>query len=264
MVASSAHVRRGAAGFVAKEGQERKKKRLRSKTPVAGIGFFSQKEKPMDKRLFAFAVSSSLVFAASASAQPRAFAVRNDGGSRIQFVSDAPLEVITGVTSGVTGEFTVDPADVSTTTGRVQVAVASLRTGVDLRDEHLRGASWLDAEHHPDATFEITRIESRGPIRPNRATTVRVKGRFTLHGVTHEISTTARVRYLPLTPELAQAPGINGDMLRIQTSFSIRLADFNVSVPLPVQLKVSDTIQVNVDLRAVAPPAAAPAPAATN
>lgn len=204
----------------------------------------------------AIAVLFSL--APSARAQTRQFIVRNDGGSRVQFVSDAPLETITGVTSGLSGEVSVDPANLSTVTGRVQASVATLRTGVDLRDEHLRGESWLDASHHPNATFEVTGVEGVTALRPNEAANGRVRGRFTIHGVTREITTTARVRLIPLTPELARTPGINGDVLRIQATFTVRLTDYNVSVPLPVRLKVANDIQVTVDLRAVAAPPPAP------
>ncbi|MBK8172860.1 MAG: YceI family protein [Sandaracinaceae bacterium] len=216
----------------------------------------------MAKRLslmVSVAVAVLLSLAPSAQAQTRQFVVRNDGGSRVQFVSDAPLETITGVTSGLSGEVSVDPANLATVAGRVQASVASLRTGVDLRDEHLRGESWLDAAHHPSATFEVTGVEGATALRPNEAVNVRVRGRFTIHGVTREITTTGRVRLIPLTPELARTPGINGDVLRIQATFTVRLTDYNVSVPLPVRLKVANDIQVTVDLRAVAapPPASA-------
>lgn len=196
-------------------------------------------------------------FATQAFAQARAFTVRNDGGSRVQFVSDAPLETITGVTSGLSGEVTFDPAHVTATRGRVAATVATIRTGVDLRDEHLRSNTWLDAARFPNATFEIVSIEGAAALRPNEVATLQVHGRFSIHGVTHDVTTTARVRFLPLTAEMSSAPGITGDVLRIQASFTVRLTDYNVSVPLPVRLKVSDEIQVNVDLRAIAAPAAA-------
>ena len=79
----------------------------------------------------------------SAEAQARTFRIQRGGGSRVQWVSDAPLERITGVNSAVSGELTVDPANLAATRGRVDVAVASMRTGIDLRDEHLRGPDHL-------------------------------------------------------------------------------------------------------------------------
>src|SRR5262245_22292217 len=88
-------------------------------------------------------------------AQSRTFDVKNDGGSRIQFVSDAPLETITGVSTNMSGSFTFDPAHPDQARGRVAVVVSSIRTGIDLRDEHLRSDHWLDGTRYPSATFEI-------------------------------------------------------------------------------------------------------------
>ncbi len=189
--------------------------------------------------------------ASVASAQARTFRARNDGGSRIQFISDAPLETITGVSSHVTGEITVDPANLSSARGTITVPVSSIRTGVDLRDEHLRGDGWLDAQRTPNATFEITSVDGATRLEPNRDTDVRIHGRFTIHGVTHDVVANARVRLIPFTEEL-RAAHIDGDVIRGQASFRVLLTDYDVSVPLPVRLKVSNEIRVNVTIRAVA------------
>ena len=198
-------------------------------------------------------VLSVLSASSAAFAQNRGFVIRNDGGSRVQFVSDAPLETITGVTSSVSGTVQADPANIAVTRGAVSMSVASLRTGVDLRDEHLRGASWLDAARFPNATFELVRVDGSGALAANVAQNVRIVGRLSLHGVTREVSTTARVRFVPWTAELGATPGVDGDVLRVQSTFSVRLTDFGVSVPTLVRLKVSNEFQVTVDLRAIAP-----------
>lgn len=191
-----------------------------------------------------------LVGSASARAQARPFEIRNDGGSRAQFISDAPLETITGVSSHVTGEVRVDPNDLSSARGTVHVRIASIRTGIDLRDEHLRSDNWLDAANHPNATFEIVRVEGASRLQPNQSTRVRIHGRFSVHGVTRNVTANAQVRLIPLNDELRRAH-INGDVIRAQASFNIQLEDYNVSVPLPVRLKVSNDIRINVTIRAV-------------
>jgi polyisoprenoid-binding protein YceI len=202
------------------------------------------------------AVLLALGTASIASAQARAFEVRNDGGSRIQFISDAPLETITGVTSHVTGSLNIDPNDLSTARGTIAVRIATIRTGIDLRDEHLRAANWLDAQRFPNATFEITAVEGATRLEPNRPTDLRLRGRFTVHGVTRDVVANARVRYIPLTDEM-RTQHVNGDLVRGQASFDIQLTDYNVTVPLPVRLKVANQIRVSVTIRGEAPPAAA-------
>ncbi len=189
-----------------------------------------------------------------AAAQARRFRIRDDGGSRVTFVSDAPLETINGVSSRVRGEITFDPGNLSSVRGRVEVPVASLRTGIDLRDEHLRSDAWLDAEQHPRAVFEITGVEGASRLRPNQEVRLTIRGRFTIHGVTRRVTARARVKWIPLTEEMRAAPGIDGDVLRVRARFRIRLTDFGVEVPTVVRLKVSNEITVTANLRAIAEP----------
>ena len=199
------------------------------------------------------ALGLALGLSSVAEAQARTFTARNDGGSRIQFISDAPLETITGVSSHVTGTLTVDPSNLSSARGTIAVRVATIRTGVDLRDEHLRGDTWLDAQRYANATFEITRVEGASRLQPNQPARVQLHGRFSLHGVTRDVVANATVRFIPLNDEL-RSQRIDGDVIHGQASFRIQLTDYNVSVPLPVRLKVANEIRVNVTLRAVAPP----------
>ena len=201
--------------------------------------------------LVSFALAFVFVGPSFAAAQSQPFRVLNDGGSRVQFVSDAPLETITGVTSGLSGDLSFDPANIATLRGTVRVSIASLRTGVDLRDEHLRGSSWLDATRFPETTFTITAVEGTGAVAPGEARDVTVRGRLSLHGVTRDVSASVRLRRVAPSADVAAAPGVTGEVIRVRATFSLRLTDFGVSVPSPVRLKVSNEIELNVDLRAV-------------
>jgi polyisoprenoid-binding protein YceI len=185
-------------------------------------------------------VAASALLPTAGLAQARSFSVA--GGSRIQFVSDAPLERITGTSTTVTGSVSVDPSDLSTASGSIRVPITSIGTGDGLRDEHLHGDGWLDATAHPDAIFEITRVEGATALAPNEVVNVTLHGRFTIHGATHEISARAQVRYLP-------AEGETPALLRAQARFSVELPDYGVSVNPLVRLKVSDHIEVNVTIR---------------
>lgn len=187
---------------------------------------------------------------AAAEAQARAFRIQRGGGSRIQWISDAPLERITGVNTAVHGELQVDPANLASVRGTVEVDIAQMRTGLQLRDEHLVGSDWLDAERHPRATLEVTGIEGATALRPNETQRVTIRGRFTLHGVTRDITAGAQVRWMPASEEL-RGQGVQGDLIRAQASFEIELSDYQVSISAPVRLKVSNTIRINVTIRAV-------------
>jgi polyisoprenoid-binding protein YceI len=181
------------------------------------------------------------------------FDLRTNGQSRVLFTSDAPLETVDGISTSTSGDFTVDLSNPSRQlTGRVEVLATTLRTGVDLRDEHLRGDSWLDAARFPNITLELTGTQLATPLAPNRPTTARVRGRFTLHGVTHDVTVPVTVRLIPLSGEYAglEGIGINADMLRIQGEFHLALTNYGISVPTLLRLKVSNDIRVRVDLTA--------------
>ncbi len=190
-----------------------------------------------------------LAFEGTGYAQARNFRVI--GGSRIQFVSDAPLERITGASSTISGQFSVDAAQLSATRGQIAVPVASIRTGMDLRDEHLRGSGWLDSARFANVSFEIVRVVATGPLLPNQTARVQIVGRLTVHGQAREVTSEAQVRLVPLSAE-TRAQGATSDMLRVQARFTVNLTAHGISVPGPVRLKVANEIQVNVTIRAQA------------
>lgn len=171
------------------------------------------------------------------------FRVRADGKSRATFVSDAPLETMTGKSSRVTGRLTVDPADITKTTGSFKLPVVSLRTNNDLRDEHLQGDGWLDAKKTPNIHFEITEVilgkKDPPELKANKNRKVKVRGKFTAHGITKNVIASGNVNWA-------------GNELHIKAEFIATLEDHNISVPSIVRLKVANDISVSVDLHAVA------------
>lgn len=183
---------------------------------------------------------------APASAQSRTFTTTS--GSRVQFVSDAPLERTTGTSTTVNGSVTVDPANLASVSGRITVPVTSLHTGSDLRDEHLHSPSWLDAPAHPDAVLTITSATGATSLTPGEVVRLTLHGTFSIHGQTHDVAIPAQVRYLPASDEL-RSQGITGDLIRAQANFTVMLPDYDVSVGPLVRLKISDTITVNVTIR---------------
>jgi polyisoprenoid-binding protein YceI len=186
-----------------------------------------------------------------ASADSVSFGIRKGGGSKAVFVSDAMLETINGVSSQLHGSITADPENLSNVRGTLEVPVKSLRTGIDLRDEHLRGEEWLNASRYPAIKFEITGVEGASKLPPNQTKRLKVKGRFSVHGVTKNVTAEARVKYIPLNDEMRKK-GIHGDVIRGRARFKIELDDYNIDIPTPVRLKVSNELQINVDFRAIA------------
>ncbi len=193
------------------------------------------------KRLISFSLLATIA-TSTALAGPITFKV--GAGSRAQqfaqVESVTDLETFTGRTDKVTGSIVFDPAK-RTGSGSIVVDVASLNTGIDLRDEHLRNPMWLDAAKHPNITFVTTSVRSTGGDK------YRVTGNLTLHGVTKKITTTATVKYR-VADETTKASGFKGDLLQTKTSFTVKLADFGIMVPQMARAKVSETVTISITL----------------
>jgi polyisoprenoid-binding protein YceI len=87
------------------------------------------------------------------------------------------VTTVRGKFGDVSGEIEVDPNDPSTARGEIRIAVASLNTGTQFRDDHLRSADFFDVGNHPYATFAITDVKARGDE-------YEVTGDLTIRGVT--------------------------------------------------------------------------------
>jgi len=100
----------------------------------------------------------------------------------------------------VRGEFTdFDGAleigdDISAAKIHGSVRVASVDTGEESRDGHLRSPDFFDVDAYPELTFASTGIEAVGDD------SFRITGDLTLHGVTNEIVLNAEVAGTDVDP----------------------------------------------------------------
>ena len=67
-----------------------------------------------------------------------------------------------GIFKGVTGTLDFDEADPTASSVSVVIPAASIETGMEPRDKHLRSADFLSAESFPTLTFTSTSIEQNG------------------------------------------------------------------------------------------------------
>jgi polyisoprenoid-binding protein YceI len=75
-----------------------------------------------------------------------------------------------------------DPNDPTTGSGTVTVKAASVNTGSEMRDNHLRSADFFDAEKYPDIVFRLKSISKSGDDQ------YKVTGDLTIKGITKEIT----------------------------------------------------------------------------
>lgn len=197
-------------------------------------------------------LAASLLFVGSAAAED--FEVR-PGTSNAAFTSNAPLETISGTSSSVSGMLTVTLSDATTIRGAVEIPVASLRTGVDDRDEHLQGEDWLNAAANPNIRFEVTSVALRGgaqQLTHGQTAQLTVTGTLTINGESKEVTAPAQATYYVIAgSELEGTYGIDNNLLRVVSNFSVSLSDFGISIAAPLRAKVSDQINLQIRLTAV-------------
>lgn len=169
-----------------------------------------------------------------------------DKGKRNQasFYSSTPLEDITGLTNDVNGKVTLTVNNIKSIKGEFFVTTASIKTGIDLRDEHLRDENWLDAAKYPEIKFTLKEINDVKQLADNRLQ-VKFSGDFTLKGITKKISGEATLTYLVESEQTKQrAPG---DLLGIQAKFKVNLSDFGIKNKIVGQ-KVAEIVEVSVNV----------------
>src|SRR6202453_86089 len=69
---------------------------------------------------------------------------------------------VKGGFSGLSGTLQLDETDYTHSTIEVSIPVATLKTGDDQRDGHLKSADFFDAEKFPAITFKSSNIASTG------------------------------------------------------------------------------------------------------
>ncbi len=200
------------------------------------------------------AALSAAVWPLAAPADPIAFKLLPTN-SRATFKADAPLETIVATTAGegVTGSLIVDPEKPQGAKGSVKVDLASLNSGVGKRDEDMRGERYLDTANPANryAVFDIKSVEMAGALEPGKEVPAKVSGTLTIKGKPVERVADARVTWVKLTPEQVEAQkrfGFTSDNLKVRSKVATTLSDHAIPIPQILVLKLSNDIQLEVDL----------------
>ena len=106
------------------------------------------------------------------------------------------VTTVRGKFDGVDGELHIDGTDPTRSSGEIRVEAASLSTGFDARDQHLRSPDFFDAGNHPLIVFRSTSIEQRDADR------FRVTGDLTIRETTRPVTLDAEL--------LGFYPGLDG------------------------------------------------------
>jgi polyisoprenoid-binding protein YceI len=91
------------------------------------------------------------------------------------------ISTVRGTFTKVTGDVQYSAADPGKSSLDVTIDAASVDTRVEMRDNDVRSAHFLDTAKYPTITFKSKRVESAG------ASKLKVTGDLTIHGVTKEV-----------------------------------------------------------------------------
>lgn len=122
-------------------------------------------------------------------------------------------------------ELDYDAANPEKSTVEARIAVASVNTGNEMRDNHLRSADWFEADKHPYMTFKSTSVRTAGKNK------LIASGPLTIKGASHQVE-------LPITllgnqmipPPMQEMMGGAKEVASFQASTSIERGDFGVGV----------------------------------
>jgi polyisoprenoid-binding protein YceI len=154
------------------------------------------------------------------------FTIRHGGVSNVH-----------GRFGGVKGTLVYNEADITKATVTVTIDTATVNTGVDARDAHLKTDAFFDVAKFPTAAFTSSSVVKNG----NRLT---VNGNLTLHGVTKPIVLDVEG---PSTP-------VEGMDHKAHSGFSgtttISRTAFGIGTGFP-SVMLSDEIKLTIELEIV-------------
>ena len=163
-----------------------------------------------------------------AAAQPKYYVAV---GGDIQFRSDAPQELIRAESKELQGA--VEPAG---KTFSFKVRMSSF-TGFNsaMQQTHFN-ENYMESERFREASFKGKIIEDIAWAVPGKYT-VRAKGMLNIHGVAQERIIKADVQVLP------------DKSLRVESVFSVLLADHEIPIPRIVKEKLAEEIKIAISTK---------------
>ena len=160
--------------------------------------------------------------------------------------SDISFTVRHMMVSKVRGRFAefsgeiVTGADITASAVNATIDAASIDTGNEQRNGHIRSADFFEVETHPTWTYRSTGVRTDG-------TDLVVDGELTIKGVTRQVPLTLEVN--GFGPD-----AFGGTRAGFSASATINRSDFGVDIAMPLDgggVVVSEKVQINLEIEGV-------------
>jgi len=147
------------------------------------------------------------------------------------------LTTVRGGFSGTTGVIDFDPARPEAGRVELRIPAASVNTGDEKRDGHLRSADFLDAATHPEIVFKSTKVTPRGKDE------FVVDGDLTIRGTTKPVSVNVELIGIAADPRAGQRAGFDAKFSFDRTQWGLV---WNMPIPSGVLVGEKITVEANI------------------
>ncbi len=162
--------------------------------------------------------------------------------STVEFVAKHMMITnVRGRFPDVEGTIRFDEEDITNSSVEATIQVATLTSGSEQRDNHLRTGDFFLVEQYPTITFKSTRIEPKGDDEYN------VVGDLTIRGVTKEVTLDTTFEGRSISPWGTEAMGFTATTTINRKDFGL---NWNVGLETGGVL-VGDKIKIELNIEAV-------------
>jgi len=189
----------------------------------------------MRRTALALAAASLVTLAQPALAEPY---VLDKSHAHVTFTVDhLGFSTVHGQFRDFDAQIDFDPEAVEETRLRFVIQAESVDTFWPKRDDHIRGADFLDVVTYPEIVFEST------SVTPTGGETAEVTGNLTMVGQTHEVTFEAQLNKLGPSPFDASKTiagfTVTGEIDRTQFGVDYAAPAVGVVIPVRIDLEMS-------------------------
>lgn len=167
----------------------------------------------MQRKILTYVLGLALLLPALAAAETAVYKVDPDH-SAVAFTIRHFVSNVPGRFGDFNGTIKYDQDKPAASAVEFTVQAASIDTGNDDRDKHLRSPDFFDTEKFPTLSFAST------SVKPKDADTLDVTGDLTIHGVTKQVTIPVEI--------LGTMKGPSGEKAGFETAFTVNRKDYGV------------------------------------
>lgn len=156
--------------------------------------------------------------------------------SKVYWSVTTSKETVNFVNEAVEGTWNVNLDDPASMTGEGTVEMSALDSGNGQRDEHVKGADFLNIAEFPQSTFVVNSF-SELPAEWTEGTAVPVdlQGTLTVKGVEKEVTFQSQAVY-------------SGEQLLLSGTATVTFEDFGLANPHSIVLETENNLEVRLEL----------------